>query len=84
MIFYRCKCGDSQAWGSMPPAQCAWCEKCQSSLAAGPDGHRDRVPHEFVASKVETDGGDATLTRCWFCHRTRKEIEADEKTPVVP
>ena len=80
MIGYRCKCGDATAFGSMPPYQCAWCEKCQSSLASHPDGHRDRVDHEFShVEKIATDQGEVTITRCRYCHRTRAEIATEEQ-----
>lgn len=79
MLFYRCKCGDRQAWGSMPPPQCAKCPGCGSNLALGPDSHREPKEHEFTAvSSVETDEGPKPLTRCRYCHLTKSEIEGRE------
>lgn len=75
MRYYRCKCGDSSAFGSMPPDRCAWCEKCDSSLAEASDLHRERVPHDFSSvQSLKTDQGDATITRCRWCHLTSDEI----------
>jgi len=75
MLYYRCKCGNSTAWGSMPPDRCATCDDCGSDLALGPDGHRDPTPHEFIARPVETDQGGATISRCRYCYLTAAEIE---------
>lgn len=81
-MYYRCKCGNSTAFGSMPPDQCAWCEKCQSSLALHPEGHRDRVEHDFSSVKtIATDQGPATITRCRFCRLTQAEIDQRKVRP---
>ncbi len=79
MQYYRCKCGDSEAWCSDSPWPCARCKKCGSDLAGGPDLHRDPRPHEFLEYPVETDDGQATLSRCRWCMKTKKQIEAAEK-----
>lgn len=42
----ECKCGAVSVEGNAPA--CAWCEKCDTSIAIGPDDHRPRIPHEFT------------------------------------
>ena len=49
MQFYRCKCGHSQSWGSMPPTPCTGCEKCGTTLARDPNSHR--VPDDHKPAK---------------------------------
>lgn len=51
MQYYRCKCGNSEAWGSDAPPRCSRCSKCGSDLATPPDEHSEPLPHEFEASE---------------------------------
>lgn len=74
MQYYRCKCGESEGWGSMPPPACAACSSCGSDLSLGPDSHRPPKPHTFLPEPVETNEGTRYLDRCQYCHRTRKEL----------
>lgn len=75
MQYYRCKCGHSTAWGSYSPYLCDSCSKCGSDLAPSPDSHQTPVNHTFVPYPVETDEGTKYLSKCQYCHRTRKELE---------
>lgn len=76
MQYYRCKCGEHEAWGSMPPARCSQCKKCNSDLSLHPDYHNEPVPHDFSSvEKLTTDQGEATITRCRYCHYTKAQIE---------
>lgn len=80
MQYYRCKCGASEAWGSMPPYACSKCSKCGSDLAQAPGLHGEPKDHDFsYVEKVQTDQGEMTRTRCQYCHRTRDEIERERK-----
>jgi hypothetical protein len=45
--YYRCKCGDSQAWGSMPPEPCEECPKCQTTLETVPTKKPNRATRHF-------------------------------------
>lgn len=85
MKYYRCKCGKSEAWGSMPPWSCSYCPKCGSNLALGPDGHREPEPHKWTTEAVETDAGPQPLTRCFWCGKKPREIidEAVERTKAL-
>lgn len=82
MQYYRCKCGRKEAWGSMSPPLCSRCPDCGTNLATAPDIHGEPQDHDFsLVEKVETDQGDATITRCRYCHRTRREIERSVRPP---
>lgn len=78
MRYYRCRCGESRSFGSMPPARCRGCTKCGTDLVdmelCGPDDHATPVPHEFYTEQVETNEGPKELDRCRRCHRTRAEL----------
>lgn len=60
----------------MGSAPCRRCDKCGSDLAESPDTHIEPRPHLMVPGTVHTDAGEATLTRCRWCLRTRAELEA--------
>ena len=75
MQYYRCACGHAEAWGSMPPYPCSGCADCGTTLDQHPQDHRTPEPHDFVPYPVETAEGDKTISRCRWCHRTRKEVE---------
>ena len=79
MRYYRCKCGDCTAFGSMSPYPCSKCNKCGSDLASSPDGHSNPLPHEFLPTLIETDLGEAVLSRCKWCHRTKKECDKEDE-----
>lgn len=81
MVYYRCKCGYSEAWGSMPPPACAQCPQCKSDLSPGPNSHREPKAHVFLPQPVETNEGVKHLDRCQYCNRTRKQIEAANRGP---
>ena len=76
MQYYRCRCGHSQAWGSMGPASCARCPKCGSDLALGPSGHSEPKPHEYV-TKYDPNTG-APYEVCTLCFRKRAELESED------
>lgn len=75
MQYYRCKCGKRQAWGSMGPSPCSGCLECNTTLEQYPSLHKEPKPHEMIATTVETDEGEATLSRCKWCYRSKKELE---------
>ena len=63
----------------MGPSRCQKCAKCGSSLAQSPSEHREPESHDFsLVETVETDQGQATITRCRYCHHTKKEIGKEE------
>lgn len=58
MQYAKCKCGDYEVWTSLGIKRCAWCEKCQSTPAHGPNGHRTERPKHKMISR-----SDAQLER---------------------
>ncbi len=56
MLYYRCKCGVSQAWSSMGVASCNGCGTCHTTLETSPDMHRTPDPHEPVTRYDEQTG----------------------------
>lgn len=82
MQYYRCRCGKCEAWGSDPPALCSGCPDCGSDLSGSPNTHREPKAHEFSSvESLVTDQGNATITRCCYCHKTRREIEKAVRPP---
>lgn len=76
MQYQRCKCGAVEWFGSDPPPLCAACYKCGSGPGASPTTHREPQPHDFTSVKtIRTDQGEATITRCRYCLKTRPQIE---------
>lgn len=76
MIYYRCKCGNAEAWSSMGVAPCIACSKCGSDLAASPNSHGAVQPHSFV-TKYDTNTG-APYETCDRCYQRKDEIEAPD------
>lgn len=54
MQYYRCKCGNAQAWGSIPPRPCDGCTKCNTTLTGSPDYHETPQPHLWVPNKHDS------------------------------
>jgi hypothetical protein len=79
MQFYRCKCGEQTAFGSMSPCRCSGCNECGTTLEIHPSLHRTPDPHDFYPEPVETDEGVFSLSRCRYCGRTKKEIELENR-----
>jgi len=75
MIYYRCKCGKHEAWGSLPPNPCDSCEECGTNLTMHPDLHHPPKPHNWHPTQVETDEGTKVLTRCSWCLKTKLQVE---------
>lgn len=76
MRYYRCRCGKEEAWTTIGVTACNWCAACGTTLAESPEGHSEvRTPHRLEATTVRTDEGDATLSRCKWCGRTRADLE---------
>jgi hypothetical protein len=76
MQYYRCKCGEAQAWGSMSPAPCRGCSKCNTTLETHPDYHRTPEPHQFVTEYDANTG--KPYRRCERCLK-REVIGLDEE-----
>lgn len=76
MRYLRCQCGKCEGWNSgMPENPCDGCKECNTTMSSSPSGHKELTPHEMVAYPIESDQGDSTLSRCRWCHDTKKTIE---------
>jgi hypothetical protein len=75
MQYYRCKCGNATAYGSMGPAPCTRCSKCGSDLALGPSGHSEPDAHTFVTRFDPTNGDPYEV--CKRCMRRKSELLSD-------
>ena len=53
---WRCKCGESTAFGSMWPQDCEGCNQCNTTYAQHPDHHKIREPHEWKIRYNENTG----------------------------
>lgn len=84
MRYYRCKCGKHQAWSSMGVADCGGCDECQTTLAEGPNGHRDIAPHEWREEwEIDKESGERWKERiCLRCMK-RERVES-ATTPTSP
>lgn len=76
MVYYRCECGKSEAWGSMPPSSCTGCPECGTTLDTSPAGHRTPDSHEFVKKFDENTGEPYEI--CMNCCRKKAELEKKE------
>ena len=56
MIYYRCKCGKSTAYGSYGPSRCLVCPECGSTLASHPDYHAEPIEHDWQPRFDERTG----------------------------
>src|SRR5688572_28990832 len=74
VIYYRCKCGAVEVWGSIAPDPCLGCKDCGTTPALTPDGHRSPRSHVLIKTAVDTDDGQAILSRCRWCLRTMAEL----------
>ena len=74
MLYYRCKCGKSEAWGSMPPFPCTGCSECGTTLDTSPSLHHEPKPHELRETRVQTDVGEMPLSVCVWCGKSKAEL----------
>jgi len=78
MIYYRCKCGNSTSYGSMPPSPCCGCSECGTTLDTTPAFHSVPEPHDFITEYDRKTG--EPYKRCRNCCQTEKEILTDINT----
>jgi len=72
MIYYRCKCGEIQAWSSMSIPDCDGCYKCKTTLAPNPELHKPLQKHEFIIKYNEDSGLPYKV--CHRCWKKREQI----------
>lgn len=86
MRYYRCKCGSREQWSTDGIADCVICNKCNTTLAGGPEGHKTHAaPHQFETYYDTKTGKPFKI--CLKCH-SRENIQeefdaARQAKPVV-
>lgn len=76
MIYYRCKCGKNEYFGSgMVPHDCEGCDECGTTLSTHPEGHKPRAPHEWETKYDENTG--KPYRRCKKCLEKEGHVEDD-------
>ncbi len=80
MQYYRCKCGQSRSYGSMPPYPCKKCPDCGSNLSSHPDFHSEPKPHNWYTEDILTDEGVMHQTKCSW----RGELKVGMASKLIP
>lgn len=80
MNYYRCSCGQREAWSTDDPSPCAACPHCGKTLAGHPDGHHEPVPHQWTTAQLgRMDNGQmATRTVCVVCGIPKFKVDAED------
>lgn len=71
MIGYRCKCGAVTCSSSMGVRDCEGCTKCNTTLAAHLDLHKQLQPHDWKTYYNQNTG--KPYKRCKNCMEIDKE-----------
>lgn len=80
MQYYRCKCGKAEYWGSgMVPAKCQGCDKCKTTYARGPEGHKEIAPHEWAEKTVIEEGKTSDESYCKKCYVKKRHAEKEKE-----
>jgi hypothetical protein len=53
MKYAQCKCGERKLWTTMGIKPCLWCEKCQTTPAYGPEGHKTERPKHKILKRSD-------------------------------
>jgi hypothetical protein len=73
MKSYQCKCGAClYSESGMPPKDCQGCEKCGTTYARHPEGHRSLQPHK-LKPQYNRDTGKLSHSICTECYARIKE-----------
>ena len=74
MRYWECKCGNFQAFGSMPPEPCSFCKKCGTNAF-----QQEPEPHDFRIRYSE-ETGEPVYSMCINCHERRPIPRVPVKT----
>jgi len=72
MRYYRCKCGNCQAWGSMPPEKCNGCKECNTTLEESPNTHTEPSEHKWITEYDKHTGEPYEI--CLNCLKRKDSI----------
>ncbi len=83
MRVWRCKCGETETFGSMPPRQCQVCQKCGGTMLRGLDGnYRQAIPHDVVVETTRQEhGGNVSEKKRTYCARCFETLDSEEVKP---
>lgn len=77
MQYSRCKCGNTEHWGSgMDPFPCSRCPECGSTASFAPAAHKEPAPHVFV-TKYDVNTGEP-YEACRTCYTRRDRLPVSE------
>ena len=82
MIYYRCKCGKVESYGSMSPNPCLGCVDCGTNLTSHPDLHKKPELHNWITDEILTDEGVMHQTKCSWCGYMKVAL-ANEPDPLT-
>lgn len=87
MIGYRCKCG--HIWGSTSfgVPRCVTCDKCGSTMGAGPNDHLPLEPHNWSEWRWEINHVTGERHQSRYCYTlcgTREKRPAPPTDEVPP
>lgn len=75
MRYMRCKCGKDTCWTTMGHPDCDGCPECHTTLAEGPDGHREIAPHDWREEwTIDKQTGERGKERICVQCRTREPV----------
>lgn len=75
MIYLRCKCGESQWFGSDWPRPCQGCPACGTTYATRPEDHGTPAPHK-PQMRYSSMTGEPKGYRCAVCFESCNPPEA--------
>lgn len=71
MQYARCKCGAHETWTTDSIPRCTFCDKCNTTLATSPNGHKDTPePHQW-RKRFDSNTGERKNDYCAVCHKQR-------------
>ena len=81
MNYGKCKCGAVESFGSgMVIHDCDGCEKCGTTIAGHPDGHKPLAPVEYVG-KYDRNTGVPSYRGCKNCYHHAPLEEPEDPAP---
>lgn len=71
----QCQCGESLAWdsGYEMGHPCQGCDKCGTTFATHPGGHKKRIPHKWREELHKNTDYEKLCDRCYAREKATKE-----------
>lgn len=81
MRYLKCNCGACERWDTGEMVQpCQGCEKCQTTFATNPEGHRPLQPHDW-RPRYNPATGEPDKRMCGLCYAIERAPVAAEVQP---